>query len=766
MSMINTFSLSFFLGVSQLLWLPNLNGDWLLYIVGILVASLFFINKNKIFLLNLILGSCCGFAFALTTAIDAKRSQLHEIPVSSIQVIGKVVDLPIVKKDRISFSLSVLSSVELPSLKKVWVNWYNSKEKIQTGQQWAMQLKLKPIRGLHNQGSFDYAQWLFRHGYDATATVKKAQQYKKYRLTFMDKIDLLRADVSHLIEQEFSNLRTQSLVKALTIGDKSVISHEDAELFRVTGTAHLIAISGLHIGLMAFVGVLFARALFWFSAQQYFNRFKYEAIGAIAFAGAYALLAGLSTSTLRALIMVMVFAMAYAFKWSINRWQSWCIALFLVVLIDPLSVLDGGLWFSFLAVAALVFSFKGRESKLMGFVKAQFVILIALMPLMALSFHQLNLLTPIINLLILPMASLLLIPLVLLSIVVHYFSGFVSGFLFTIVDFLSHHLLQFLMFAQEYQILSFTVRSISLIEWILVIMASIILLLPHFMYWRFLAVTFYIPLFTAESLVNDEEQFIVNILDVGQGLSVVIQTKNHHMIYDTGLRSESGFSMATTVVLPFLDSHGVKHIDKMIISHDDKDHAGGLNDLYNRFPKMGIYDVNGVHQACQSQLSWQWDGVDFQVISPFELLPYLGNNSSCVLKISSKNGSILLTGDIEEPVEYRLINHMKQEIKSDVLLVPHHGSRTSSGVDFIKAVNPRYAVNSSGFANQFNHPHPLIKQRYTDLGMAFYDTQQSGAITLSFLDDKIDIETQQNNSQHFWQFDTKWSTSRWFEFLR
>lgn len=762
MSVINAFSLSFFLGVSQLLWLPYLNRDWLLIILGVLLASLLFINKKRVFLLIIILGCCCGSAFSLTVAIASKYTQLSEIPQSSVHVVGKVVGLPIVKNDRTSFSLSIKSSKDYPSLQKILVNWYHTEEEIHTGQQWEMQLKLKPIRGLYNPGSFDYGQWLFRHGYDATATVQKAKQSTQEPLTFLDNVNQFRADISRLIEQGFNDSRTQSLVKALTVGDKSLISHEDAELFRVTGTAHLIAISGLHIGLMAFVGIFFARLLFLIFTQQYFNRFKYEAICAIVFAGSYALLAGLSTSTQRALIMVVVFAMGYAFKWSINRWQSWCLALFFVVVIDPLSVLDGGLWFSFIAVAALIFSFKRNESKLLAFMKAQYVILIALLPLMAMSFNELNLLTPIINLLVLPMASFLLIPLILLSVALNYISEHFSV-LFTIVDFVVHHLLRLLTFAQEYQFLSFSVKSVSVIEWLFVVIASMLLLLPGFIYWRFLAVIFYMPLFTEQSLVEEEGQFIVNVLDVGQGLSVVVQTKKHQLIYDTGLRSKHGFSMAESVTLPFLNSLGIKRIDHLILSHDDNDHVGGVKELIKRFPMMRIYDVKGEHYACQLPLDWQWDGVYFQAISPFELSPYLGNNSSCVLKISSVFGSILLTGDIEEPVEYRLTHHMTEAIKSDVLLVPHHGSRTSSSVHFIQAVNPSYAINSAGFANQFNHPHPIIKQRYSDLGIAFYDTQALGAITVEFNSDEIFIETHKEKHQHFWQVDTKSSASRWFQ---
>ena len=283
----------------------------------------------------------------------------------------------------------------------------------------------------------------------------------------------------------------------------------------------------------------------------------------------------------------------------------------------------------------------------------------------------------------------------------------------------------------------------------------VLLLLPRLFRFRYLVLILLLPLFANRQSNLNQHEFQVNILDVGQGLSIIVTTKNHTMIYDTGAKYESGFSLASAVVLPYLQFQGITTVDKLVLSHADNDHAGGVAEIISYYPQLTVIDVMGKYSDCKYPFTWQWDEVTFEIYSPFELLPYLGNNSSCVIKIFSKNGSILLTGDIQEPVEYRLIKSFPNQINSDVLLVPHHGSRTSSSNNFIKQVNPKIAINSAGFANQFNHPHPLIRQLYLDSGIEFYDTQNKGMIELNFNSYGIDIQQYAEINPHFWHVNVK-----------
>lgn len=747
------FTFSFLIAASQLLWLPEINLMWLLYAIAI-SALIYLFTPKKFIVLLMLLGFNLGLCSALISAQWAKNHQLQVLPQDSINITGEIVDLPVIKKDRVRFAFKVRSSEQQIPVTKLLLSWYKTEQIVLPGQQWKFTVKLKPIHGYYNPASFDYSKWLFRKGFDATGSIKSAELISKHVNNPSAQINRWRLNLATIIDNNINSLRVRALITALTIGDKSQISFSDSQLFQQTGTAHLIAISGLHIGLMAFVGVLFGRLLFYLFGKQTFNRIKYEAIFSIAFALIYALLAGLSIPTVRAFVMVIVFAISYAFKQSVSRWQAWSIALLIVLLMDPLSVLDIGFWFSFSAVGLLMFVFTGRKptsNKLLAFVKAQGIIMIGLLPLMALIFHQVNFLTPIANLLVLPLASLLLIPLIFAAFFIHIFSNNAAHFLFILVEKLADYLFIILDYLQHFNFLRIPISNISLFTLAAMIFAAVLLLLPRLFRWKWLALLLFVPLFLKQ---NDQslkiDEFQVNVLDVGQGLSVLVSTKNHHLIYDTGSKFESGFSLAQAVVIPYLKNNNIKKIDKLILSHADNDHAGGVNELKKYDDSVKIYATKGAYKACTNRLNWQWDDVKFEILSPYELYPYLGNNSSCVLKISNKNYSILLTGDIEEAIEYRLTKNFSKQIPSDVLLVPHHGSRSSSGLDFLEAVHPKIAVNSSGFANQFHHPHPLIIERYKEQNIQFLDTQDKGMIELLFTDKSIKVNQYLDEHPHFW----------------
>lgn len=739
------FTLSFLFGVSQLLWLPRLDINWL-YMPMVLIVLVVFLKPK---FSKIIIGLCLGFCFALVSGLYAKSHQLQFIPAENIIVTGVVSNLPTDKQDKTKFAFKV----ENYDLKKLLVSWYNPEQQVKAGQKWQLELKLKPNHGYQNPGSFDYSKWLFRNGYDATATIKSAQLLDNKSSTISSYINILRAKIGEIINTNFKSPRVQALIQALTIGDKSQISFEDSQLFQDTGTAHLIAISGLHIGLIAFVGILIGRLFFLIFTNQLVNRYKFEALFAISFALFYALLAGLSIPTIRALVMVVVFSLAHVFKFSITRWQAWSVAMLLVLLFDPFSVLDVGFWFSFGAVAVLMFSFTGRKlsgNLITSFIKAQLIILIGLMPLMVIVFQKINLLTPFANILVLPLASLLLIPLIFTSMFVYLFSASMAGYLFVIVEDISLYLFSILDYLQQFNFLNLKINNINSFTIGLLVVVMAVLLLPKLFRWRYAVLLLIIPLFLPKKNNLSVDELKVNILDVGQGLSIVVRTKNHTLIYDTGSKFDSGFNLASTVVIPYLQTQGIEVIDAIVLSHSDNDHAGGIRELVENFPHADVLGVTSEYKLCTYPKSWQWDGVVFEIISPYTIQPYLGNNSSCVIKVSSQHGSVLLTGDIEEPIEYRLVKNFPEMIQVDVLLIPHHGSRTSSSQDFIKKVNPKIAINSSGYANQFNHPHPIVKQLYLDEGVKFYDTQQQGMLSLGFDLTGIVVESYSERHKHFW----------------
>ncbi len=747
-------SLSFLIGISQLLWLPTIDLAWLyasLIVLTVCIVSLFYISKyRQLFLL--VIFFIFGFSYALIVANLYKSQQLQKAPAELIVVKGYVADIPSVSANKVKFVLELENTVDYLPVKKLLINWYDTEQKIKPGQIWQLTLKIKPIHALYNPATFDYSKWLFRNGIDATATVKKGILLNESHKGFFSRVNSIRVKLAQVITENTSSKRVESLLTALMIGDKSLISKEDSHLFQKTGTAHLIAISGLHIGLMAFVGLLIGRFVFYIFTSQTHNRYVYEALFTITFALIYALLAGMSTPTIRALVMVVVFAASYVNKSHVSRWSAWSYALFIVLLFDPLSVLDAGFWFSFIAVAVLMFAYSGKmfeKNKVLGFIKAQFVILIGLMPLMVVVFHQFNILTPFANFLVLPLASIVLIPLLFLSLFVFFISESLAHFVFLAVEKTAELFFYVLDYLSQFDYLKISMPSFSGLYVVILSLSVIILLLPRLFRWKWLVLVLFIPMFLPVNNDLNEKEFKVNILDVGQGLSIIIRTKKHTLVYDTGAKYESGFSMAQAIVMPVLQNFGVRKLDKLVLSHVDNDHAGGTQDLIT-FYNPNVFDVMGEFNSCQYPLSWNWDGVDFDVLSPFELEPYLGNNTSCVIKVSNEINSILLTADIEEPVEYRLLTQFPKKIKSDVLLVPHHGSLSSSSEDFIKAVNPLFVVNSSGYVNQFHHPHAKVKRRYELLEIPFYDTQSAGMIEVYSDNSEIYVITYLSNNQHFW----------------
>ncbi len=748
------YALSFLAGTSQLLWLPQLQiiGLYISLLIVFVCLVYAIYSKNTRPFLSYFIVFLIGFSYAFVVAQSHKAHQLQVIPTQLVTVTGRVWELPDVTPKKTKFLLIVDNLEEDFPIRKLLLNWYETHNTIKPGQVWQFKLKMKPIHALYNPGSFDYSKWLFRQGIDAIATVKEGVLLEKFDNSLYSWVNAIRIKIAGVIKKHTDSPRVVSLLTALIIGDKSLISYEDSQLFQNTGTAHLIAISGLHIGLIAFIGLLIGRLFFSVFATQQCNRFVFEAIFSIGLALVYAVLAGFSIPTIRALVMVIVFALSYAFKSQIARWQAWSIALLVILVFDPLSVLDAGYWFSFSAVAVLMFAYSGKmfeKNKFLGFIKAQFIILIGLMPLMVVVFHQFNLLTPIANFLVLPLASLLLIPLLFLALFASLFSYSVAHFLFFAVEKTAHLFFLILDYLSEFSYLKITMPSYNPVYILVLVLMVIVLLLPRLFRWRPVVVILVAPLFFSASNGLGLGAFKIHVLDVGQGLSILVQTKNHSLVYDTGARYESGFSMAKAVVLPLMQSYGINKLDTLILSHADNDHAGGADEIIAKFnPK--VFDVMGQFQACQSPLSWQWNEVSFEVLSPLELLPYMGNNTSCVLKISSDKASVLLTADIEEPVEYRLLSLFPKKIISDVLIVPHHGSKTSSSQDFLTQVSPQYAINSSGYANQFRHPNKIIKARYLDNQVRFYDTQSDGMLSVVVAKNSVKVTSYLNENPHFW----------------
>jgi len=737
---------------------------------------------------------------------------------------GRVTGLPQAKRDAVRFAFESLTAPP----RRYLLTWYEPEHVPQPGERWTLKVKLKPVRGYANPGGFDYPRWLFRHRFVATGWVQGAHGRSPASLWDMSaRIHRLRAALRHWLQESLDPGSARALLMALSIGDRSELSPGDFAIFRATGTAHLIAISGLHIGLVAVLGAMLGWLVFWFWPQQRVPRPVVQAVLGWLFALAYAALAGFSVATVRALVAVSVLAVALVTRRRLSPWDVWAVAVLLVLLLDPLAVLDSGFWLSFAAVAALIAAFsrqKGPLSPESSQIKpdqrtatavekgsghkwarafgqllvAQVAILLGLMPLSVALFHQIHWLAPVVNFVLIPVVSVTLVPLTGVALLVHAFAGGSAWdeWLLQQAHALARLLLQVLEPLSHWPAASSAVPGVPAWWFALWLMALAAWFFGRKKPGRWLGLAAMLGLLVfallpsaqrpgfghthfaahgAKSRLSGINQatdpvtntpssaFQVSVLDVGQGLSVLVETASHRLLYDTGAAFDSGFNLADAVLLPYFRHQGINSLDAVILSHRDNDHAGAAGQLLARLPVAAVYatfptPAHWSARPCTHALRWEWDGVRFEVLSPYNLVPYLGNNSSCVLRIGNALGHVLLTGDVETAVEYRLVQAHRggqADIASEVLLVPHHGSSSSSSRAFVDAVSPQLAINASGYFNAFGHPKAEVKNRYLRRGIPWLDTQTSGLITVHFTQSGISYDRfRRQRPERIWRMES------------
>ena len=631
---------------------------------------------------------------------------------------------------------------------KLRLSWYYSPQ-LNADEQWQLVVRLKPPHGFMNPGGFDYEGWLLQQNIHATGYVRKNTQNRK--LGHSTGINHWRQRIDDAIAKNLESSAYVGIVQALATGNRQAISQSQWQTLLKTGTNHLMAISGLHIGLAA----LFAFVLVRHSIPAVvLSRIPAQVIATVAaflMASVYAMLAGLAIPTQRALIMLGCFALAFILRRHVRPVDALSLALLLVLLISPQSVHSAGFWFSFLAVAIIMLSYRLGLAKLKRWQQMlvlQLILAIGLFPISLFMFQAASAVSPLANLVMVPYVSFTVVPLVLLSIVLLPVLPTLSSALMQLADGCLAFIWPLLQRLSDTGLSQFTlVQAERYILWIiLLIVAVLALYFRGRLKWRYAAVpVFGLVAFTIQTPTELEHaDFLVDVLDVGQGTSVVIRTRNHTLVYDTGARLGDKLDAGASVVVPFLRVSGVRKLDKLIISHGDADHIGGAKSVLQAYPDAGLIgqEIERIEslateqsQACWRGQSWNWDGVDFRFLHPGEQAQTTRqNNISCVLKVSNAAGSILLTGDIEKKAEKQLLRSgEKRQLDADILLVPHHGSSTSSSRELIDAVSPEVAVITAGYRNRYRHPVAAVVARYDKAGVRVL---QSGLIgTISFVVD-------------------------------
>ncbi len=716
------------LGAAQILWLPEeISVPGLLTLTSALVLLTAIHLKFKS--VKPLIWLSAGLLYALLFCHIQLQQQLPSPTTKDIHV--RIDGLPKFTSNKVSF----IGTDTVTGHRYLLNHYLTSSRPIinyQTNAIYNITANLKPPHGMANGVGFDREKWLFRHGIDGIGSIT-AVQIDKQKPNHGLSIDPWRSWFSNEINQHFTDPPVNALIHALSIGDKSHFDQQSRLMFQNTGTAHLIAISGLHIGMVAMFGWLVGGLVFFMWPRQNHTRPVIQVIFGLLFATFYAGLAGFTVATQRALIMLGVYGFFKMSRRTSYAWDVWSMSLLLVMLIDPLNVLDGGFWLSFTAVAVLILAFNGspmKQAKSQTFLQMQLSLLVGMLPLSLAFFSRINLLSPMVNLIMIPLMSFVLIPLLMLLLLTGSLWQEFPAVLVKLLNICSSHLLSLLSWFNQFDQVTLQLAINHWWQYLVLIMGALLLTLPKAIPQRYWGVLLVLLGLLSPTDKPPEGHFKASFLDVGQGLSVVIETQNHTMVYDVGATYDSGFNMADAVVLPFLQNHHIKQIDALILSHQDNDHSGAAQRFQKAMPVVKTWGTENQHQPCYAGEKWTWDGVEFSFLSPLNLTPYLHNNSSCVLKIRASNLGLLLTGDIEAPVEYRLSQMQHDELTADVLLMPHHGSKTSSTEDFIVAVSPKQVINSSGQFNPFNHPAATVVERYHQLGLPITDTQTSGLITL------------------------------------
>ncbi|BFT61917.1 DNA internalization-related competence protein ComEC/Rec2 [Pseudomonas moorei] len=707
------------LGLLTLRFLPALPpvGLWLLMpVVGLMVLP--FRTYPVAFFLFGLSWACAQAQWALDDRLPASLDG------ETRWVEGRVVGLPQNNEGVIRFELADARSRhgKVPQLMRL--AWYEGPP-VNSGERWRLAVKLKRPAGLLNPYAFDYDAWLFAQRIGATGTVKDGERLREAQWAWRD-------GIRQRLQAVDAQGRT-GVLAALVLGDGGGLSRQDWQVLQDTGTVHLLVISGQHIGLLAGVVYLLIAGLARYGLWS--NRLPWLpwACG-LAFAAAlgYGLLAGFDVPVRRACLMIgLVLLWRLRFR-HLGAWWPLLLALNGVLLLDPLASLQPGFWLSFAAVAVLIFTFGGRLGPWLWWqtwTRAQWLIAIGLGPLLLVLGLPISVSGPLVNLLAVPWISLVVLPPALLGTLLLPVPYVGEGLLW-----ITGGLIDGLFWGLGWvagQVPAWVPTAIPPWVWAIGTLGAFLLLLPRGvpirpLGWPMLLLLVFPPRTEIPEGIAEVWQ-----LDVGQGLAILVRTRHHTLLYDAGPRFGDN-DLGERVVLPTIRKLGVDGIDLMLISHAHADHAGGAQAIAQGLP---VRHVLGGEPAelpvnaggCESGRRWTWDGVNFELWQWAHARE--SNPKSCILQIEASGERMLLTGDIDMAAERALLDS-PLAVATDWLQSPHHGSRSSSSMALLNALQPKAVLISRGQGNSFGHPHPTVLARYEKLGMAIYDSAEQGAIHL------------------------------------
>lgn len=643
------------------------------------------------------------------------------------------------------FDFAPLPESGLP--RRVRVSWYEADATPKAGDCWQFTLRLRTPHGSLNPGAFDYEGWLYRQGIGATASVRDAAPCAVPG----PRLPALRQQWAAQLQAALPAHPGLPLLAAQTLGDDSGLADADWDRFRRTGTTHLMVVSGLQVAIMAGCAFFLFRAL-WSLWPPLCLRLPAQKAGmaaALLAALGYALMAGFEPPLQRALIMfALLTAAAWAGRLHLGA-SALGLAWVMVLALDPSAVLAPGLWLSFGAVAAIFYIGAHRHQSppwWLTLLRLQLLLSLLLAPLTLYFFGGLALWSPLVNLLAVPL-FVVLTPLLFAGVILH-----------ALWPALGHPLLW-----AGAESLAWLYRGLVMLDatapaaWLalspppaalaLALLGAVLLFAPRGLPLRVLGLLCLLPL-TQPPQTAPQAGYTLDLLDVGQGLAVVIRTPHHTLLYDAGPAYEEGFDAGESIVAPWLLRQGIRRLDVLMLSHGDNDHAGGVPAVRERLRVLREVGTDA-GAPCRAGERWQWDGVQFELLHPDEGV-WSENNRSCVLRVESPGFVSLLAGDIERRAEQHLLRTLPGRMKADVLVAPHHGSLTSSTPDFVRAVHPQWVLYGAGWRHHYRHPRPEVMARYAELGTQQAITGHHGALSVRLKDGALQVSGWRTQGARFW----------------
>jgi competence protein ComEC len=668
---------------------------------------------------------------------------------------GTIAELPSHEARRTRFLFLVDDHESQPAAlrgKRLRLAWYDDFDappaqadaprlRLHAGARWSLTAKLRAPRGLRNPGGVDGERHALIDRIAATGYVRDPQHAEQ--LAVPVGLEAWRARMSARIAAAVPG-ESARFVRALALGDTRSLQDEDWATLRVAGLTHLIAISGFHVGLVAGAFALLARGLWWCLPGFGRRLPRPQAVAAAAMFGAllYAAATGFAVPTLRTALMIAVVAYARIARRGWRAVDALSVAATGLAVLDPLSLLSAGFWLSFAGVTCLLWCMPVPSPQpWRDFLNAQRVATVGLLPLSVSMFGQASLIGPLVNLVAIPWWSLLVVPLALIGVVCELAMPGAGTWAWKAAA---------LVFTPSWDLFTRLAAEPAALWWLaepawfalpLALIAAFWNLLPAGVPGRWLAWLLWLPLLWPDRGLPEAGEAEIVMIDVGQGLSVLVRTRHHALLYDMGPAVENGFDAGERAVTPSLHALGVRTLDAAVVSHGDNDHAGGFEAVAAEFRIAARFAPRGSElgthsqalraappQLCEAGHEWRWDGVRFRFLHPPPHFPYLRNESSCVLRVETSHGAALLTGDIGDVIERDLLRREPGAVRADVLTVAHHGSGSSSDSAFVAASGARVALVSAGYGNRFRHPRQDVLSRWQRAGAVTPITAESGAL--------------------------------------